>query len=365
MARHVQDLIGRRGLKPGDRLPSERQLASKFKIAHTTVRRALAQLVDAGQVERRVGLGTFVSDGKGATREQKKQQTIALAIQESLSTRPIVGYCIQGAREVFSQDDFGIEVLGIGPDGFNDAFLRVLHRRRIEGLLYRGYLGTRDLAALRAARIPFVSLGVDILPNDVPQVALDYDHLLEQLVGQAFRAGHRSTAFIGWRAPQDAVETPRAPSRIGGAYERACRRFQGWDGAHRVAHLPAISEPEPALVDTAAVFDLDPLPTCLIATDDTMAAALMRDLEVRGLRVPHDVSVAALFDNTPLAHRIPLTAASAPIEMPRGYAIAARMLREQMHGRTLSQPHQRHRMMVCMKTSLGPAPQARNTKVAG
>lgn len=47
-------------LKPGDRLPSEKDLATLLSVSRTTVRAALEQLWLEGRVERRWGAGTFV-----------------------------------------------------------------------------------------------------------------------------------------------------------------------------------------------------------------------------------------------------------------------------------------------------------------
>ncbi len=45
----------------GDQLPPERQLATAFDAARSTIRKALNQLEKAGLVERRIGSGTYVS----------------------------------------------------------------------------------------------------------------------------------------------------------------------------------------------------------------------------------------------------------------------------------------------------------------
>jgi GntR family transcriptional repressor for pyruvate dehydrogenase complex len=49
-------------LASGDRLPSERQLASRFGVSRPTVREALTALESRGLVVTRVGSGTFVAD---------------------------------------------------------------------------------------------------------------------------------------------------------------------------------------------------------------------------------------------------------------------------------------------------------------
>lgn len=48
--------------KPGEAIPSEMQLASELKVSQGTVRKALNALVAENLLERRQGLGTFVSE---------------------------------------------------------------------------------------------------------------------------------------------------------------------------------------------------------------------------------------------------------------------------------------------------------------
>ena len=48
-------------LVPGDRVPSENELARRFNTTRATVRQALAQLAFEGIIDRQAGLGTFVA----------------------------------------------------------------------------------------------------------------------------------------------------------------------------------------------------------------------------------------------------------------------------------------------------------------
>lgn len=54
-------LINREGLGPGDRLPTEAEIATRFGVARTTAREALKLLEQDGVVDVRHGLGRYVS----------------------------------------------------------------------------------------------------------------------------------------------------------------------------------------------------------------------------------------------------------------------------------------------------------------
>ena len=58
----LHDEIARGALAPGDLLPTEQTLCDQFGVSRITVRRALTDLADAGLIERRQGVGSFVRD---------------------------------------------------------------------------------------------------------------------------------------------------------------------------------------------------------------------------------------------------------------------------------------------------------------
>ena len=58
----ITDLIAREVLKPGDRLPAERELCKRFGVGRSSLREALRSLAMMGILDGRVGEGTFVCD---------------------------------------------------------------------------------------------------------------------------------------------------------------------------------------------------------------------------------------------------------------------------------------------------------------
>ena len=54
--------IARGELKPGHKLPAERDLAAQIGVAYMTVRRAMRELRDRGLIVTVVGRGTFIAE---------------------------------------------------------------------------------------------------------------------------------------------------------------------------------------------------------------------------------------------------------------------------------------------------------------
>jgi GntR family transcriptional repressor for pyruvate dehydrogenase complex len=70
-------------LKPGDKLPPERDLADQFRVSRTAVREAVKALQEKGLVEVSVGRGTFIiNDTSKATSE-----SLGLMMKMSANTR--------------------------------------------------------------------------------------------------------------------------------------------------------------------------------------------------------------------------------------------------------------------------------------
>ena len=57
----IEDILSRihdGSLQPGDRIPSERELAEQYLVSHITSKNALAELADKGYITRQKGKGS-------------------------------------------------------------------------------------------------------------------------------------------------------------------------------------------------------------------------------------------------------------------------------------------------------------------
>lgn len=66
----IRRLLATRQLRPGDQLPSARELAAELRVNFHTVRKAFQDLEATGLLETRRGLGTFVAASEPAVADE-------------------------------------------------------------------------------------------------------------------------------------------------------------------------------------------------------------------------------------------------------------------------------------------------------
>ena len=66
VVRQIELLILRGILRPGERLPSERELSEQLGVSRPSLREAVAQLQESGLLDTRAGAGIFVADVLGS-----------------------------------------------------------------------------------------------------------------------------------------------------------------------------------------------------------------------------------------------------------------------------------------------------------
>lgn len=64
IANQIRYMVAAGALEPGEEIPSIRSLALRLKVTPNTVVKAYDELEAAGVLEKRRGLGTFVSEGR-------------------------------------------------------------------------------------------------------------------------------------------------------------------------------------------------------------------------------------------------------------------------------------------------------------
>ena len=296
-------------LQPGDRLPSEKELAQQFKLNHQTVRRGLADLAGLRIIERRVGSGSFVRIGGADLDQALAGQANKDAMESSV---PMMGVlCLT------DYDSFATELLNHLHHLSSARGLQIMIRV-VNDLGDDALVAVRQMAAhgCRAVIVPWARQGESTEPlwnlkgaSPVPVISPDLNdtHVEGKEPGWidlvrveiAFRffqkAGYRRIAFFG----------PYEPSNLTGS-----RRLFAYTRLANEAGLPTHIR----LVKASSGEVLDCLdewsPFCrssaeapgglaVICYDDDCALRLISGAHKRGLRLPDELGLLG-FNNVSL-----------------------------------------------------------------
>ena len=131
-------------LKPGDKLPAERDLAAEFRVSRPAVREALRTLEISGVVSLQKGVkgGAFIRDGNPALLTQSLQDLMYLGRLSLASLaearRLINGLVVELACQRATEEDFAAIEANIDEiDSSEDLQVRAEHGVRFFGLIAR------------------------------------------------------------------------------------------------------------------------------------------------------------------------------------------------------------------------------------
>lgn len=100
----IRELIRSEQLRPGDRLPSERDLGAQMGVSRVTVREAMRVLEASGLIEIRVGARG------GAVVTSPSSSRIGTGLADLISLSPLTGGEVTEARQVFELGILGLVV---------------------------------------------------------------------------------------------------------------------------------------------------------------------------------------------------------------------------------------------------------------
>ena len=113
LKRSIEDAVQRGVIRPGDALPSERDIAARADISRVTVRKAVQDLVRAGLLIQRHGSGTFV-----ARPVERVEQSLSLltSFTEDMARRGMSLRSEWLERGIYAPSPDEMMVLGLSPE---------------------------------------------------------------------------------------------------------------------------------------------------------------------------------------------------------------------------------------------------------
>ncbi|MBI2298848.1 MAG: GntR family transcriptional regulator [Armatimonadetes bacterium] len=99
LGEQVRAAVATGALRPGERLPSVRELSRELVVNPNTVARVYAELEQAGLVYARPGLGVFVAEPRVELAERFRRERLQAALGAFLTEAVLLGF---GPAEVLS-----------------------------------------------------------------------------------------------------------------------------------------------------------------------------------------------------------------------------------------------------------------------
>jgi DNA-binding LacI/PurR family transcriptional regulator len=292
----IDALVGRirsRDLKPHERVPSIRRIAREHQVSEITARRCIDEMVKAGTLYTRQGIGTFVADGA--------VDRIVEPVPVALKRAAVIGYVGGAASPVSSYDrmalgiedaagEFGVELQRVSVRQVNrcGGVEPYLGAHGLQGVVLFGITNPAYIRQV-ASVAPTVVLDYWLPDEELDYVVVDNVPGAYTLTRHLLELGHKRIAYVGGHRKED----PKAPAKTDpDSHERLTGFRMAQEEANveldeRFIFLNLCGEQE----TVEEILSCTPPPTALFAFSRGSALRLSDLLLKRGVRVPEDMSL--------------------------------------------------------------------------
>jgi DNA-binding LacI/PurR family transcriptional regulator len=224
----------------------------------------------------------------------RQSATVGLVIAEIAT--PLFFNAVSVIERVAREGNYNVLLCHASTPDEESRALDLLQEKEVEGVVFLSTSDYRDDEALvrLADGIPVVTVNRSGSGGGFDRVTWDNVHGMSAAVRHLHALGHRRIGFL------------RGPAERQGSDER----WQGYQlgladcGLEYTPELVAMADytagPEDWRHGAEALLAVPLRPTAILASDDSVAAVVMKTLQERGLRVPDDMAVVGV-DDQPFA----------------------------------------------------------------
>ena len=289
------------------RPPTQKQIAARLGISQALVSRALSgRGGDIGAsretVERICRIAAELNYQPSATALAllgAPTRTIGVIVKSF--DDPYFGKLIGALQSLARDSKYSLLLTGPGPED-----LTGLRRHRVDGVIIAGsdFL-PEGLADFAREGMFIIQIGAGTVFPGAMQIRVDEESALRAMVDYLAGLGHREIGFVA---------TEKHSNRRRAEILRQCIRAKGLPVRTKSFFFSPGTPAQAARSAAEALRGLGRLPGAIVAAEDSIAIALLRELHEAGLRVPRDLSIAGFDDITAAELSIPpLTTIRQPI----------------------------------------------------
>ncbi|MCX7884493.1 MAG: GntR family transcriptional regulator [Caloramator sp.] len=298
----VQDLVEKieKGeIVKGQRLPTEKELMEFYDVSRITAKRALEELKNMGLIYRKKGHGSFLNE-IASKEEIYKQNFISMIMPYENSSGRFIDY-IKGASDYLYSKGYFLSINCTDGDEFKEKeYITKMSVSGAKGIIYypaKNMTNFDVLYLLYTRKYPIVTIDkyFDFLP--ISYVVSDNFNGGYELCRYFIELCHKKIAFIS------SVDIGSASS--------VRDRFLGY--------VKALKDNDIDIDDNVIIngylkyknYDLKKIcknlydlgVTAIICENDFIAMDILKSLNIQGINVPNDISLAG-FDNIPVLQQM-------------------------------------------------------------
>jgi GntR family transcriptional regulator of arabinose operon len=297
----LRQSIAGNDFQPGDRIPSEPELVSRYKVSRSTVREAITALVQEGLLYRIHGKGTFIAEVKPEHRTFAVLMPFlffneANPFAAGTDVVPRLMQVIEGeARRTQANILLYLSNRRISVEREN---IENLLQRGVDGVLLNGVSGDRNRDVIQ--RVQDSGIPIVLIDHFIPHLPVDF------VVTDNERGAYRASRLLATQGFERVVHvtSPGDHSALRdrrAGYERAMREMDLTIQVSVVEEeqidasgFDTVSEEERAYRLAQSLLASTELPFAVFAAEAPILAGIWRAMEEYGL--PHDRIAFACFD---------------------------------------------------------------------
>lgn len=286
--------------KPGEQMPSTKELSEQMSVSLVTAHRALQELVSVGVLQRSQGKGTFIHDRYPLRKNQITESRVGLLIHREASLADYYhGQVLEGVRRESDRLNVDLILLRFGEDVRNEC----------NGFLYLNPLPD-ELAEIEVhnRRQATVVIGARGTNSRIGSVDVDNVDLGRQAVDHLANLGHRRIMLVGG-VDQNSNSRDRRAGFLAACDEHRISVPPDW-----LFGVPSWRLTADEQAQLAAILSRPDRPTAIVAAGYYFALDAYAAAAAAGLSVPGQLSIIGV-DDPPSAEYVspPLTTLRQPL----------------------------------------------------
>jgi GntR family transcriptional regulator, arabinose operon transcriptional repressor len=322
-------------MKPGDRIPTEKELMDRFNVSKITVVNALTGLANEKLIDRVPGKGSFVAEETESVTTAFSESTIPR--RRGLSTG-MIGVImptihdyfairlIEGIEQTLNQEGYrSMIMLTDGKIEKEKDAIKELRALGAEGLLIfpvdEGNYN-EEILGMKLSGFPFLLIDRYLPGVETHFIAADGRLGAKLAVEHLWELGHRDIAICS----DSPLQTVTVQERIDGYIEALKDKGALINPAHMITDF----KPLPVLKDAEAHplyrYIRNKMATAYISLNGRLGVQIYQMAKQAGLRIPEDVSIVSFDDPTSIVEEFSIFTHVKQFERDMGIRAASQLL---------------------------------------